>query len=92
MAPMTQQLRIRCGIAIDSLEAIQLSTTLWQLVPTNRTKPSLTLAFRILQLPPLRRRPTLIELQPLQNVPPNLKQPFPILLGDLSNTRAEFCE
>src|SRR5277367_1179797 len=63
MTAMANQLRISSSIPIHRLESVKLRTTFRQITVTHRAQPTLHLPFRVLQLAPLRRRPTLIKLQ-----------------------------
>ena len=73
MTSPAQQPRILLRIPIHCPQPMQLSSPLRQMLRTFITKPALEPPLQILQPPPLRRCPPLIELQPFRHIPPHLE-------------------
>ncbi len=82
---MANELCISGGVSINRPKTIQFRTALRKLLLAHSAEPTLHLPLLVFQLPPLRRRAALIELQPFQNVPSYLKHPHAIIACDLSD-------
>ena len=85
MTRPAQQLRIRLRIPVNRPQPMQLRPLLRQWLSTLPAPPLLELPLLLLQLPPLRRRAPLVELQPLHHIPPHLEPQLRILPRDRVN-------